>query len=204
MRRAVVVSGVFAMCWAAPLTSQTTNYEVRRGGETTRERLTVRTGTERSADGMTYVVDGAAGGVTSSTVLQRTAAGAVELFRLRATGGTPATVLAATNGGRLAIRLEVGGAETARELPARPGTLLLDDQAWSLLQAVADAAGPRGAALTLVFPRENRTLRTAATRAGTTVTLTGELTGTLQLDPDGRLRRAELPSIGVQLVRLEP
>lgn len=182
--------------------AQQVSFVVRQGGaEIGREKLTLRPGTERSADGSSLEVDAQYGGLGSSVLLQRSVDGALVLFRLRTVGAAPTTILAATSGGRLAIRRETGGAESARELPARPGTLVLDEQTWSLLQAAADAATPRGMPLTLVFPRTDRTLRSIATRVGNTVTLTGDLIGSLQVDGSGLLVRIDLPAQNLTLTR---
>lgn len=188
----------------ATLGAQQATYSVRQGGtEIGRERVNWRTGTERSADGSSMGVESTYAGAAASVVLQRAADGTTVLFRLRSTGAGAATVLAATNGSRLALRREAGGAENARELPARPGTLIVDELAWSLLQGVADAATPRGVALVLVFPRTDRTLRVTATRTGSTVALAGDLPGTLTLDQDNRLQRADLPGPGITVVRAQ-
>jgi hypothetical protein len=182
--------------------AQQGTYVVRQNGvEIGRERLTSRAGTERSADGSTLEVESQYrdGGV--SALLQRAANGDIVLFRLRTRDALPATILGATSGGRLTLRREERGAESAREVPARPGTLLLDEQAWTLLQATVDLATGRGTSLTLVFPRSSRTYRVLALRDGRTVTISGELLATLQLDAAGRFTRADVPGQSLSIVR---
>jgi hypothetical protein len=98
------------------------------------------------------------------------------------------------------------GSEAGRELPGGPDVVLLDDQVFSLYCAVADLATPAGKSLTAVFPRTNRRASFVARResgggGNSRVTLTGDISGTLVTDAQGRLFRLELLEAGTVVSR---
>jgi hypothetical protein len=85
--------------------------------------------------------------------------------------------------------------------------VLLDEAVYSLYAAVADLATPSGKSLTGVFPRTSRRVSFAARRdAGSEggvarVTLSGDINGTLVMDPKGRLQRLEFPGSRIVVAR---
>jgi hypothetical protein len=110
-------------------------------------------------------------------------------------------ILAAGSGARLIVRSVSKGAEAGRELPGGRDIVLLDDRVFSLYLAVADAATAAGARLTAVYPRTGRRATIIARRdsgpQGATIKLSGDVTGTLTVDGQGRLQRLDLPSAGI-------
>ena len=110
-------------------------------------------------------------------------------------------ILAAGSGARLIVRSVTKGSEAGRELPGGRDLILLDDRVFSLFLAIADAATPTGARLTAVYPRGARRATITARREsgpeGATIHLSGDVTGTLAVDPQGRLERLELPAAGI-------
>ena len=142
-----------------------------------------------------------------AATLEQTPEGALAKFQLEVDGpnGTM-VILAAGSGARLIIRTVAKGSEAGRELPGGPDIVLLDDQVFSLYCAVADQATPAGKALTAVFPRTNRRASFVARGesgggGNTRVTLTGDISGTLVTDAQGRLFRLELPETGTVVSR---
>ncbi len=110
-------------------------------------------------------------------------------------------ILAAGSGARLIVRSVSKGAEAGRELPGGRDIVLLDDRVFSLYLAVANAATAAGARLTAVYPRTGRRATIIARRdsgpQGATIKLSGDVTGTLTVDGQGRLQRLDLPSAGI-------
>ncbi len=110
-------------------------------------------------------------------------------------------ILAAGSGARLIVRSVSKGAEAGRELPGGRDIVLLDDRVFSLYLAVANAATAAGARLTAVYPRTGRRATIIARRdsapEGATIKLSGDVTGTLTVDGQGRLQRLDLPSAGI-------
>jgi hypothetical protein len=107
------------------------------------------------------------------------------------------------------VRTVAKGSESGRELPGGPDVVLLDDQVHSLYAAVADQATAEGKRLTAIFPRTGRRAAFTARREGggeggrRRVALTGDITGTLVTDADGRLQRLELPAQNKVVKRAE-
>lgn len=132
-----------------------------------------------------------------AATLERTNESALAKFQLDVEGPKGTTViLAAGSGARLIIRTVAKGSEAGRELPGGPDVVLLDDGVFSLYIAVVDMATPEGKTLTAVFPRTARRASFVARReseGANRVTLTGDIRGTLETDPQGRLLRLELP-----------
>jgi hypothetical protein len=137
--------------------------------------------------------------------LERTPDFSLAKFQLDVEGPAgPTVILAAGSGARLIIRTVAKGSEAGRELPGGPDVVLLDDQIFSLYIAVADLATPNGRSLTAIFPRTARRASFVARResggAGTRVTLSGGIRGSLSTDAQG-LVRLELPELGTVVSR---
>jgi len=143
-----------------------------------------------------------------AATLDRTPESALAKFQLDVEGPNgPTVILAAGSGARLIIRTVAKGSEAGRELPGGPDVVLLDAQAFSLYSAVVDLATPAGKPLTAVFPRTARRASFVARResgaAGTRITLSGDIRGTLSTDGQGRLTRLELPEAGTIVSRAQ-
>jgi len=110
-------------------------------------------------------------------------------------------ILAAGSGARLIVRSVTKGSEAGRELPGGRDIVLLDDRVFSLYLAIAEAATAAGTRLTAVYPRSGRRATIIARREsepqGATIKLSGDVTGTLTVDGQGRLQRLDLPSAGI-------
>jgi hypothetical protein len=87
--------------------------------------------------------------------------------------------------------------------------VLLDDSVFSLYHPVAELATPAGRLLTAIFPRTGKratfTARRESGAAGGAgrVSLSGDITGTLVTDAQGRLERLEFPAKGTVVARQE-
>ena len=211
--RAASVAVTMLLC-AAPAAAQEAfggTLVVQQGGhEAGREKFTLQAGRERGVAGSTLTVESRYPGarVQASATLQRTEQGALALFKLRVDSPDgPVSILAAGSGARLIVRTEAKGTETGGDMPAGPDVVLLDDNVYALYTAVADAATAAGARLRAVFPRSGRraafTARRETSGGGTRVQLSGEISGTLTLDANGRLEGLEFPSSGVSITRQE-
>ena len=130
-----------------------------------------------------------------------------ELIMVGRTPSDVLRVLAATTSTRLVVRTSVRGIETGRELPLDPHVVLLDDRVLALYLPVARQATEAGVAFTGLYPRTARQLRFTARRVGgaghqsDSVRLSGELTGTIVLSPDGGLQTVDLPDDSLTAVR---
>jgi hypothetical protein len=142
-----------------------------------------------------------------SATLERSPASGIAKFELDLQGpGGPLVILAAGSGARLIVRSVAKGAEAGREMPGGREVVLLDDAAYALYLQVAELATPAGARATAVFPRSSRRVSfTARREAGddgeVRVQLTGEVSGTLSLDAQGKIVRLELPGTGTVVSR---
>jgi len=123
-------------------------------------------------------------------------------------GSTTETLRAAQRGNRIYITVNSAqGSRGGKEIPGGPGVILLDEQLQALLLLLADQATTSGTKVTAVYPRTGLRSNITARRVeggprGTVVELTGDLTGRLQLDANGRVERMELPQSGIVVTRL--
>jgi hypothetical protein len=186
---------------AAPIT-----LIIREGDrEIGREEFTLTSGRGRGAAGTTLTATAKYPAAVSTTrltaQLERTPESSIAKFQLDVDSPSGTTViLAAGTGARLVVRTVAKGSESGRELPGGPDVVLLDDEVYSLYVTVADLATPEGKRLTAIFPRTGRRVAFTAKREAAAggdhrrVTLTGDLSGTLVTDAEGRLQSLELPT----------
>jgi hypothetical protein len=147
---------------------------------------------------------GTAPAVELVATLDQDPGGAVARYVLEGRTATgPARALAAADGRRLVVRALAEGVETAVQLPST-GVAILDDEMHGLLAGVARQAGPAVLRLTGHYPRSGRRVAFAVHRDGDRVELSGGLTGTITLAPDGLPLRIELPQAGIVAERLRP
>ena len=101
----------------------------------------------------------------------------------------------------LTIRQTTSAAESVREYPRAAGIVILDDSVFALYQTVARRATSAGARLPVLFPRSGRRGQITATQSSpTTIDVTGAVSGTLTVDPTGRLMRVVLDD-GISAIR---
>lgn len=211
MRHFAIALGTLLVAGASTVAAQAVSegtLVVQQGGkEIGREDVVVRRGTPASgAEGTTLAVN-ARYPASSPTIridasLDRNAAGEMEKFLLRGdTPEGPTQASAAGAGARLIIKTAARAGETGRELPGGPDVVVLDPNVYALYAVVAELATPEGRRLTAVYPRTNRRARFTARRSGNTVTLTGEIAGTIAVDGEGRIQRLELPGENIVVVR---
>ena len=191
---------------AAAQADATVTLIVQQGGkEIGRESFTLSQGRGRGAAGTTLNATARYPATVPTTrltaLLERTPEFAIAKFQLDVESPSGTTViLAAGSGARLIVRTVATGSESGRELPGGPDVVLLDDDVHSLYTAVADLATTSGKRLTAVFPRSGKrasfTARLESTAQGEakSIALTGDISGTLLTDRQGRLRRLELPA----------
>jgi hypothetical protein len=192
-----------------------TKLVITQGGqEIGREEFTVRPTRARGLPGSTIIAAArypSTGPTTRlAATLERTPDSALAKFQLDVeSAGQVTVILAAGSGARLIVRTVAKGSESGRELPGGPDVVLLDDAVYALYMPVADLATPTGRPLTAIFPRTGRrasfTARRDSGAAGgaSRVTLSGDITGTLTTDAQGRLTRVELPALGTVATRAE-
>ena len=183
------------------------------GRETGRETFTLEQGRARGAAGTTLTASARypAGNPTTQlqAVLERTPDFSLAKFQLEVDAPSgPTVILAAGSGARLIVRTVARGSESGRELPGGPDVVLLDDAVHSLFATVASLATPAGRRLTAIYPRTGKRATFTARREGgasgsVRIALTGDITGTLVTDGDGRLQRLELPGQGLLVTRVE-
>jgi hypothetical protein len=184
------------------------------GKEIGREEFTLQQSRARGAPGTTIKASARYPATSPTTqlsaVLERTPELALAKFQLEVEGPEgPTVILAAGSGARLIVRTVAKGSESGRELPGGPDVVILDDGVHSLFLAVADLATPPGRALTGIFPRSGKRAsftarREAAAEGGTVqVALSGDIAGSMVVDPEGRLVRLELPGRNLMVKRAE-
>lgn len=189
-----------------------TKLVIQQGGrETGSEEFTLRQGRAHGQPGTTLQATSRYPAknptLQLSAALERTPEGALAKFQMDVQGPNgPTVILAAGSGARLIIRTVAKGSEAGRELPGGPDVVLLDDGVFSLYGAIADLATPAGKPLTAVFPRTARRASFVARREGggggqNRVSLSGDVSGTLVTDAQGRLVRLELPVSGTVVTR---
>jgi hypothetical protein len=206
MRGAALLVMLLPVLQAAAQEPLETKLVVTQGGqEIGREEFTLRPTRGRGLPGSTLIA-AARYPSTSPTsrlaaTLERTPDSALAKFQLDVeSAGAVTVILAAGSGARLIVRTVAKGSESGRELPGGPDVVLLDDEVFSLFVPVAELATPAGRSLTGIFPRTGRRVSFSARRDSGTpggagrVTLSGDVTGTLVTDAQGRLERLELPA----------
>jgi hypothetical protein len=215
MRSAALLMMMLPVLQAAAQEPLETKLVVTQGGqEIGREEFTLRPTRGRGLPGSTIIA--AARYPASSpasrlaATLERTPDSSLAKFQLDVeSGGAVTVILAAGSGARLIVRTVAKGSESGRELPGGPDVVLLDDQVYSLYGPVAELANAAGRTLTAIFPRTGkRATFTARRESGTPggagrVALSGDITGTLVTDAQGRLERLELPAKGIIVKRAE-
>src|SRR5215203_1430117 len=215
MRLAAVLLVLLPAASARAQDSPGTKLVIQQGGrEIGREEFTVTQGRGRGAPGTSLRATASYPASTPTlrlaATLDRTPESALAKFQLDVEGPNgPTVILAAGSGARLIIRTVAKGSEAGRELPGGPDVVLLDESVYSLYTAVAELATPAGKSLAGVFPRSSRRVSFVARRdggAGTgavRVTLSGDLSGTLATDSQGRLQRLEFPGSGILVTRAQ-
>ena len=192
-----------------------TKLVVVQGGQVIgREEFTLRATRARGLPGSTLIAAARYPSIAPKTrlaaTLERTPDSTLAKFQLDVeSDGNVSVILAAGSGARLIVRTVAKGSESGRELPGGPDVVLLDDQVYSLYMPVAELATPAGRALTGIFPRTGKRATFAARRESGTpggagrIALTGDITGTMITDAQGRLERLELPAKGTVVTRAE-
>jgi hypothetical protein len=215
MRSAALLMMLLPVLPAAAQEPLETKLVIMQGGqEIGREEFTLLSTRGRGLPGSTIIAAARYPSINPSTrlaaTLERTPDSALAKFQLDVeSAGAVTVILAAGSGARLIVRTVAKGSESGRELPGGPDVVLLDDAVFSLYHPVAELATPAGRALTAIFPRTGkRATFTARRESGTAggasrVTLSGEITGTLITDAQGRLERLELPAKNTVVTRAE-
>jgi hypothetical protein len=215
MRTAALLITLLPVLRAAAQEPLESKLVVTQGGqEIGREEFTLRASRARGLPGSSLIAAARypANGPTTrlAATLERTPDSALAKFQLDVeSAGAVTVILAAGSGARLIIRTVAKGSESGRELPGGPDVVLLDDQVFSLYNPVAELATPAGRSLTGIFPRTGRRVTFVARResgaagAASRVSLSGDVTGTLETDAGGRLTRLEFPSKGTVVTRAE-
>lgn len=214
MRSAMLLMLLPALPAAAQEPLETKLVVMQGGQEIGREEFTLRPTRARGLLGSTIIAAARYPSINPTTrlaaTLERTPDLALAKFQLDVeSAGAVTVILAAGSGARLIVRTVAKGSESGRELPGGPDVVLLDDAVFSLYHPVAELATPAGRTLTAIFPRTGKratfTARRESGSAGgvSTVALSGDISGTLVTDGQGRLERLELPSKGTVVKRAE-
>jgi hypothetical protein len=215
MHRAALLLMVLPILPAAAQEPLETKLIVAQNGqEIGREEFTLRATRARGLPGSTIIAAArypSTGPTTRlAATLERTPDSALAKFQLDVeSAGAVTVILAAGSGARLIVRTVAKGSESGRELPGGPDVVLLDDSIFSLYHPVAELATPAGRALTAIFPRSGRRATVTARResgvagGASRIALSGDISGTLQTDANGRLVRLELPGKGLVITRAE-
>lgn len=215
MRSAALLVMLLPVLPAAAQEPLETKLVVTQGGqEIGREEFTLRSTRGRGLPGSSIIAAARYPSINPSTrlaaTLERTPDSALAKFQLDVeSAGAVTVILAAGSGARLIVRTVAKGSESGRELPGGPDVVLLDDEIFSLYHPVAELATPAGRTLTAIFPRTGKRATFSARRDSGTpggasrVTLSGDITGTLITDAQGRLERLELPAKNTVVTRAE-
>ena len=215
MRSAALLLLVLPALPAAAQEPQETKLVVTQSGqEVGREEFTLRPTRGRGLSGSAIIATARYPSINPTTrlaaTLERTPDLVLAKFQLDVeSAGAVTVILAAGSGARLIVRTVAKGSESGRELPGGPDVVLLDDEVFSLYHSVADLATPGGRPLTAIFPRSGKraafTARRESGAAGgaSTISMSGDIAGTLVTDGQGRLERLELPAKGTVVKRAE-
>jgi hypothetical protein len=213
MRSAMLLTIVLPLLGAGAQEPLETRLVVAQNGkEIGREEFSLRPTRARGLPGTTLIAAArypSTGPTTRlAATLERTPDSVLAKFQLDVeSDGAVTVILAAGSGARLIVRTVAKGSESGRELPGGPDVVLLDEQVFSLYLPVAELATPGGRRLTAIFPRSGRRASFTARResgtagAGSRVSLTGDITGTLVTDASGRLERLDLPAQNTVVTR---
>jgi hypothetical protein len=184
----------------------------QRGKDIGTEHIVLRTGTATGgASALQLEFEGKfpASQETLRGTLTRASDGTLDQLQLEVRrSGSTETFRAAQRGNRIFITLSSAqGSRGGKEMPGGPGVILLDEQLQALLLLIADLATVGGTRVTAVYPRTGQRANITARRIeggprGAVVELTGDLTGRMQLDANGRVDRMDLPQSGIIVTRL--
>lgn len=207
----------FALC--APVVATAQAEPIDRG------TLTIRIADLEVAHEQFLLQPGRRGGLTGSTlrataaypavrprtqyhaIVERGAGQLLTAFQVEVGGNAPERTVAELVRGRLTVRIASPARETAREFPAGGDVVALDDSIYSLWIGVVDLATESGAQLRVIYPRTGWRGQIVATRQripGETpsISITGDLQGTILLDADGRFAGIALPGRRVEVLRV--
>lgn len=145
---------------------------------------------------------------TFVALLSRTPGGEVTAFQVERAGrGDTTRIVGEVAGGRVTVRSVHGAIESARQYPAGPGLIILADSVHSLFAQVGKLATEGGRPLNGLHPLTGRRSRLTATLAGTgsrggpIVQVSGDVSATVEFDPEGRLLRVTPPAPAISAVR---
>jgi hypothetical protein len=216
MRTLIVASLLLLAHQAQAQTVDQGTLVVRQGGrEIGREEFAVQAGRAGGAQGSTIVTRGRFPAVSpvvaqDATVERRTDGSFTSIQVLKEQGRKISRYIAEVTP-RNVLRIHAsssGGSEGVREYPAVPNLVGMVDSSYALFLAVADLSSSEGQTITALFPASGRRATFTATRTGgdqggnSRIVMSGEITGTIYLDPEGRLQRLEFPSLDLEAVRL--
>jgi hypothetical protein len=141
-----------------------------------------------------------------TAALERNAAQALTAFQVEVGGDAPERTVAELAHDRLTVRIAAPARESAHEYPGGADLVVLDDSIYSLWLAVADLATEEGASLRLIVPRTGWRGHLVATRSRIpgdppSISLTGDIEGTIRLDENGRFIGLILPARKLEILR---
>lgn len=181
----------------------------QRGKDIGTEHVVLRSGASAGALQLDFEGKFPASQETLRGTLTRGSDGTLDQLQLEVRrSGTTETFRAAQRGNRIFITLSSAqGSRGGKEMPGGPGVIVLDEQLQALLLLIADLATTSGTRVTAVYPRTGQRANITARRIeggprGVVVELTGDLTGRMELDANGRVIRMDLPQSGITVTRL--
>lgn len=141
-----------------------------------------------------------------NTLLERGTGQVLTAFQVELDGDRTERTVAELARNRLTVRSAAASAEMAHEYPGGEDLVVLDDSVYALWIGVADLASDAGASLRVVFPRTGWRGRIVATRTlgsdqRPSIAVTGDLSATILLDPNGRLSSIQFPAKGIEVLR---
>ena len=185
------------------------------GRELGREEFVIRNGRAGGAQGTTITTRGrfpaVAPALTQEGVVERRSDGSFISMQVTREADPVVSRFLAEVTPRNVLRIHAstsGGAEGVREYPAVPRLIGLVENSFALYAAVVPLATPEGTTLTALFPEDGRRVAFNARKdpgeggTGSSIVMSGEINGTIWLDPNGQILRLELPSTGLEAVRL--